>query len=405
MKCGLLGRKLSHSYSPEIHRMFGGYGYAHFEREPEDVGAFLSDGAWDGINVTIPYKKTVLPFVTELSETAKAAGSVNTLKRLPDGGIYGDNTDVFGFTYLLRHSGVPAREGKALVLGSGGASVAVVHALKSEGFLPVVISRNGENNYTNLDRHADAVLIVNATPVGMYPENGKAPLSLKGFPKLEGVIDIIYNPAKTALLLEAEALGLPYANGLLMLVAQAAKSSEIFTGTSVEDRIQNVTKRLAAQKQNIVLIGMPGSGKTTVGRLLSKATGRELFDSDEVIVETAGVPIPEIFEKEGETGFRKRESEALAALGKLSGTILSTGGGCVTVPENLPYLRENSTVFWIRRELGSLAREGRPLSRNADLSSMYERRAPLYQAAADHVIDNNASPERAAEAILNILNA
>ncbi len=245
LKCGLLGKKLGHSRSPELHRQLGDYEYLLFEKQEEELEAFLLHGDWDGLNVTIPYKKTVLPFVTELSPAARQIGSVNTLVRRPDGGILGDNTDAAGFEALVRFAGFEPRGRKVLVLGSGGASVAVCHALRGMGATPVVISRSGENNYDNLERHADAPLLVNTTPVGMYPAVDASPLDLTRLPNCAGVLDIIYNPAVTRLMRQAEDLGIPSVNGLYMLVAQARRSSELFTGRSIpEERVLEIYQRM-----------------------------------------------------------------------------------------------------------------------------------------------------------------
>ena len=405
MQCGLLGEKLGHSYSPQIHRELADYDYRLYEKTPEQVEDFVRHGDWHGLNVTIPYKKTVIPFCDELSETAAAIGSVNTLLRRADGTIYGDNTDAYGFETLLTGTHPDSIAGqKALVLGTGGASVTVCAVLKKHGAEVVTISRSGENNYQNLDRHADASLLVNTTPVGMYPKNGIRPVDLAVFPKLKCVLDVVYNPARTALLLQAEKLGIPHAGGLTMLVAQARRSSELFLGNTLPDEeIPRITKLLSDSMQNIILIGMPGCGKSTVGKILSQRLNRPLLEADADLVKAAGVPIPTIFEAEGEAGFRRRETAILAQLGKQSGTVISTGGGCVTRPENYPLLHQNGTIVWLRRDLDKLAREGRPLSLNADLHAMYATRQPLYQRFADFAVENTGTPEETADAILEVL--
>ena len=363
MRCGLLGRKLGHSYSPMLHALLGDYEYLLYEREPEQVGDFLLHGDWDALNVTIPYKKTVVPYMSELSEAAAALQSVNTILRRADGSLYGDNTDVYGFSYMLRRSGARPDGKKALVLGSGGASVTVCQVLRQLGAQVVVVSRSGEDNYENLSRHRDARLIVNATPVGMYPQNGSAPLSLRGFPACESVLDLIYNPDRTALLLEAEKLGIPHANGLSMLAAQAKRGSELFTGRTLDDgEIERAISALQRSLQNIVLIGMPGCGKSTVARRLSEALNRPVYETDRMIEERAGMSIPKIFETQGEDAFRALETEVLRDVGKLSGAILSTGGGCVTRAENYAPLHQNGRIVWLRRPLAALPTEGRPLS-------------------------------------------
>ena len=405
LKCGLLGEKLGHSYSPEIHGFLGDYEYKLYERASEELESFLREGEFDGINVTIPYKKTVMPYCAELSDTARAIGSVNTIVRRPDGTLYGDNTDAFGLSVLLRSAGIDPAGRKALVLGSGGASVTAVHVLRTMGAGSVtVISRGGEDNYDNLSRHADAELIVNTTPVGMYPNNGAAAVDLTVFPALRGVVDVVYNPGYTALLLQAEALGIPHAGGLTMLVAQALRSSEQFQGRKLDPAlIETITARLRRNMGNIILIGMPGSGKTTVAEELSTMTGRPVRDADALVVEMAGKSIPEIFAESGEDGFRAWETKALEQLGKASGTIIATGGGCVTREENYPLLHQNGMIFWLERNVDELAREGRPLSLGADLRAMYERRAPRYARFADRRIDNNRAPKDAAQDIMEVL--
>ena len=405
MKCGLLGEKLGHSYSPQIHAELAGYDYRLYEKAPDEVEDFVRNGGWHGLNVTIPYKKTVIPFCDELSETAATIGSVNTLKRREDGTIFGDNTDAFGFETLLTQTVPDSISGqKALVLGTGGASVTVCAVLRKHGAEVVSISRSGENNYQNLDRHADARLLVNTTPVGMYPKNGVSPVDLTEFPKLACVLDVVYNPARTALLLQAEKLRIPHAGGLTMLVAQAKRSSEIFLGKKLPDgEIARITKLLSGSMQNIVLVGMPGCGKSTVGALLARRLGRPLLEADAELVKTAGMSIPAIFEIESEPGFRRRETATLSELGKRSGAVISTGGGCVTRPENYPLLHQNGTIIWLRRDLNKLAREGRPLSLGADLAAMYAVREPLYARFADFTVDNTGTPEETVDAILEVL--
>ena len=405
MKCGLLGEKLGHSYSPQIHAELADYEYKLYEKAPDEVEDFVRRGDWHGLNVTIPYKKTVIPFCDELSETARAIGSVNTLLKRPDGTIFGDNTDAFGFETLLTQTLKADISGwKALVLGTGGASVTVCAMLRKRGAQVVPISRSGKDNYTNLEWHRDAKLLVNTTPVGMYPKNGASLVDLSVFPKLEAVLDVVYNPARTALLLQAEKRGIPCAGGLTMLVAQAKRSAEIFLAHALPDgEIARITRQLARQMQNVILIGMPGSGKSTVGRLLAEKLGRPLLEADKELEKGAGMSIPVIFANEGEAGFRKRETRILSDLGKQSGTVISTGGGCVTREENYPLLHQNGVIVWIRRDLNCLAREGRPLSLNADLSAMYAVRAPLYERFADFTVDNDGNAEDTVNLILEVL--
>lgn len=392
MKCGLLGGKLGHSYSPQIHSFLGEYTYSLFEKAPHELEDFLKHGDFTGLNVTIPYKKDVIPYCSALSPVAQQLGAVNTILRRQDGSLIGHNSDLFGFLSMVKHSGITVSGKKVLVLGSGGASNTAVFALRQMGAEVIVISRSGENHYNNLDRHADAAVIVNATPVGMYPHVGVSPVSLNSFPKLTGVLDLIYNPSRTQLLLDAEKLGIPCCNGLWMLVAQAVESAQWFTGKSIsESIIPKIYKVLQHQMENIVLIGMPGCGKTTIGRLLARQLHKEFIDADICIEEEAGCTIPEIFANNGEAAFREMESKVLANLGKRSCAVIATGGGCVTRAENYPYLHQNGTIVWIKRDICSLVTDGRPLSQKGNLDKMYHIRQPLYRAFADKIIDNNGS--------------
>ena len=404
MQCGLLGRKLGHSYSPQIHNLLGDYSYVLFEKEPEELENFLKNGDFSGLNVTIPYKKKVIPYLSELSPTAKKMGCVNTVLRRSDGTLYGHNTDYFGFTSLVRHAGLSVAGKKVLVLGSGGASNTAVAALKDLGASPVVISRSGENNYQNLHRHTDAAAIVNTTPVGMYPNTGVSPIYLGLFPHLEGVLDVIYNPARTQLLLDAEKLGIPQENGLWMLVAQAKEAAEVFTCRKISDEvIEKIYRQLSHQMKNIVLIGMPGCGKSTIGALLAEKLGRTLADADEKIISLAGKSIPDIFAQDGEPTFRDWETKALTELGKQSGLVIATGGGCVTQKRNYPLLHQNGYLVWLERDCSVLPTDGRPLSQANDLGKMYAARKPLYEAFADIRVENTGTPEETAQKIQDAL--
>ena len=400
MKCGLLGRKLGHSYSPQIHAMMGEYSYDLFEKEPEEVGEFVLHGDYDAMNVTIPYKKDVIPFLDEIDDIARRLGSVNTIVR-KNGRLEGHNTDYYGFKSMVLRSGIEVAGRKALVLGTGGTSVTAQAVLADLGAQVVVISRSGENNYGNLDRHYDASVIVNTTPVGMYPNTGVAALDVSLFPHLEGVLDVIYNPSRTQLLLDAAKLGLPAKNGLWMLVAQAKLASEFFTGSKLEDSIiADIHHRLKNQMENIVLIGMPGCGKSAIGQALAEKTGKTFVDSDETIIEMVGMPIPEIFARQGEVAFRDYETKALAEISKRSGLVIATGGGCVTQARNYPLLHQNSTIVWLHRDLELLPTDGRPLSQSQKLNEMYAVRKPLYSSFADEAIDNDGTIEEAVHKII-----
>lgn len=402
---GLLGEKLGHSFSPQIHARLGSYEYGLFEVAPDALGAFLEKRGFDGLNVTIPYKKAVMPYLSEISENAKAIGSVNTITVLPSGGLRGDNTDYDGFLYLVKQSGVTVAGKKALVLGSGGASLPVIKVLRDLGAREIVnVSRSGENNYQNIDRHFDADLIVNTTPVGMYPHNLKSLLSLDGFRKLSGVLDIVYNPQKTKLILDAERLGIPACSGLSMLVAQAKRAAELFTGVPLADSvIDGIYGDLSRQMQNIVLVGMPGCGKSTLGKRIAEKTARPFFDADEVLAQRAGRTIPEIFETDGESGFRTLETQVLSDLCKMSGAVIATGGGAVTRPENFDILRQNSRVCFINRDIAVLPTDGRPLSQQNKLSDLYAQRLPLYRAVCDAEIDGNGDLDTVENRIAEVL--
>ena len=403
-RCGLLGEKLGHSYSPAIHAQLGDYAYRLYECPREKLGAFLKTGDFDGLNVTIPYKKAVIPYCAELSPMAAAIGSVNTLLRRPDGTLYGDNTDAFGFESLLRHAGLDPKGKKCLVLGSGGASVTVQAVLRHLGAGSVtVISRSGEDNYHNLARHQDAELLVNATPVGMYPDNGESPLALDRLPRLEAVFDLIYNPARTRLLLEAEARGIPCSNGLTMLVAQAAKSSEQFTGQAISQSVQDtIVAQVGAEMENWVLIGMPGCGKTRIGQLLAQRTGRPFVDGDRELEVRSGMPIPVFFSRYGEAAFRDLEAQVLQDLGKGSGQVIATGGGCVTREENYLSLRQNGKIIWIQRPLNLLSIQGRPLSQEMGLEELFKARRSLYARFAGCTVSNAGTFEEVIQQILEV---
>lgn len=405
MRAGLLGRKLGHSFSPRIHSFFGDYSYGLFEVEPEQLDAFMQGDSFDALNVTIPYKKAVIPHCAELSPAAKAIGSVNTIVRHADGALFGDNTDAAGFSAMVQRLKLNPAGKKALVLGSGGASLTVQHVLREAGAQVIVISRSGEDNYDNLDRHADAAILVNTTPVGMYPNCGESAVDLDRLPHLEAVLDLIYNPARTKILQDAQERSIPCLGGLTMLVEQARAASERFTGASIPmEKSNEVLRVLSAETQNIVLIGMPGCGKSSIGRLLSEMTNRRLVDTDAAIVEKIGMSIPEYFASHSEAEFRAVETEVLAELGKQSGLIIATGGGCVTQARNYRLLSQNGKLFFLKRDLKLLPKAGRPLSQANSLEKMYEVRLPLYRAFADAEVENMGKPKACAAKILEVYN-
>lgn len=400
MRCGLLGEHLTHSYSPQIHALLGDYSYELFEVAPEKLGEFLQAGEFDGLNVTIPYKRAVIQYCAELSAAAREMGSVNTLLRRPDGTLYGDNTDLDGFRWLLARGGGIRPGEKALVLGTGGASQTVQAVLRAAGAEVAVLSRRGESNYATLPRHADARLVVNATPVGMYPNNGARLIDLSQLPQCRFVLDLIYNPARTRLLLDAAARGIRCENGLSMLVAQAKRAVELFTGRDIPDAAcTDILRRMEAQMHNLILVGMPGSGKTTVGSLLAASLGRPFYDADGEIEKKLGCSIPAFFAQRGEAAFRAVETEVLAELGKRSGCVIATGGGCVTRGENYDLLHQNGEIIWLRRSLTELPVEGRPVSQSRSLPELYREREPAYRRFADFCVENEATPEAAVEKI------
>lgn len=400
MKCGLLGRKLGHSYSPQIHAQLADYSYVLFEKEPEELEAFLKNGDFTGLNVTVPYKKAVIPYLDELSPRAKRLGAVNTIVRR-DGKLIGHNTDYFGFQTMVSQSGLQVQNKKVLILGSGGASNTAAAVMEELGAHVCVISRSGENNYDNLHLHTDAAVIVNTTPLGMYPNVGTSAADLNLFPSLEGVLDVVYNPARTQILLDAEQKGLTAMNGLLMLVAQAKESAEWFSGHEIsDDLISEIHLSLRKQMENIILIGMPGCGKTTIGSALAEKLGKQFVDADLELEARVGKKISDIIPNDGEAAFRAMETETLSLLGKQSGLVIATGGGCVTRKRNYPLLHQNGTIFWLTRDLGKLPTDGRPLSQSSKLSDMYRVRKPMYEAFADCIISNEGEPEHTITQIL-----
>ena len=401
LRAGLLGRTLQHSFSPLIHSFFGDYSYDLFEVEPQQLESFVLSGPFDALNVTIPYKKAVLPYCGKLTARAQKAGNVNTLVRLKDGTLLGDNTDGVGFEAMVNSLPCQPAGKKVLVLGNGGASATVCSVLRAMGASEIaVIPHHGGERPEN---HRDAQWIVNATPCGMYPASDDAPISLDGFPAVEAVLDLVYNPARTRLLLQAQARSIVHANGLTMLVMQAYAAAERFLGRDLPIRLAEEALRAVRRSQeNIVLVGMPGCGKTTVGRLLAQKTGRAFFDADELLCERLGMDLPQYLRTHPEAAFRDAEAGVLAAVGKRSGIVLATGGGCVLRAQNIASLKQNGRVIFLERALEKLPTQGRPLSQAGDLGRMYRRRLPLYLAFADARAANDGTLQ---EAVDNVLEA
>lgn len=410
MEYGLIGAKLGHSFSREIHARMADYAYELRELTPDGVDALMKSRDFRAINVTIPYKETVIPYLDFVSEDARKIGAVNTIVQR-DGKLYGYNTDYAGAAALLRHAGVDVSGKKALILGTGGTSKTLRAVIRDQGAREiVVVSRNpGENEVSYADAaalHSDAQVIVNTTPVGMYPKNETCPVHLKDYPDLTGVVDAVYNPLRTNLILGARQRGLPAEGGLYMLAAQAVYASALFTGTNAEEAlIQQAYASVLAQKRNLVLIGMPSCGKTTVGRILAHQTGHPLLDTDEIITQRAGCSIPDFFAREGEAAFRAMEREVVAEAGKQSGVVIATGGGVPLDDRNVAALRQNGVLIFLNRPLDALqATPDRPLSCTADaLKKRYEERFPRYSAICDVRIDGGESPDDAARQVLHAI--
>lgn len=410
MKYGLIGEHLKHSYSCEIHAQIADYEYELHEIPPSGLGGFLKKREFNAINVTIPYKQDVIPYLDEISDTAKRIGAVNTIVNR-NGRLYGDNTDFAGMLALARHIGVDMKGRKVLILGTGGASK-TGHALAEYMGAQSVyyVSRSGKDGSITYEQavteHSDARIIINATPVGMFPKQDGRPIDISAFPKLEGVIDAIYNPLRTNLILDAQERGIPAEGGLYMLSAQAVHASAVFRGIPLDESlVDKAFKSVKNDKQNIVLIGMPSSGKTTVGRILAEKCGKQLADTDEYIVRKIGMPISDFFAKFGEAEFRRIEKETVAELSATGGRIIATGGGAVLDPENVRALKQNGVlVFLDRRPENLVATDDRPLaSRRSALEKLYTERYDIYCAAAELHIDANTTPEAEADAILKEL--
>ncbi len=405
MEYGLIGEHLSHSYSRQIHALLGGYDYQIVSLPLEELEGFFRRREFRGLNVTIPYKKAVIAYCPAISDTAAKIGSVNTIVSAADGSLYGDNTDYYGFAYMAKRAGIGFAGKKVLVLGSGGTGATAEAVAADAGAREViVVSRTGKVNYGNIGEQADADIIVNATPVGMYPATEQFPVDLTLFPRCAGVLDVTYNPLRTRLLQQAAERGIPGANGLSMLAAQAKKASELFTGAALpEEKIESIVKELTLEMSNIVLVGMPGSGKTTVGKLLAEKTRKAFVDTDKLVEREAGMAIPELFERFGEERFREIEADAVAKVGKEKGQVIATGGGAVLSRENRLNLKQNGFVVFLERGLGELEREGRPLSAgDGALAKLYETRLPLYREICDMEIRNDGTAEEAADTVSEV---
>lgn len=403
-KYGLLGKTLKHSYSKIIHKLLGNDDYTLINLTSEEFDDFMRKREFSAVNVTIPYKTDALRACDVVSPEAEKIGSVNTVVN-KNGVLYGYNTDYFGFKYMLDKAKISVSGKKAMILGTGGTSLTARHVLSDLGASEIVIvSRHGDVNYDNLYDHADCEIIVNTTPVGMFPNNGESLVDLARFPRLLAVADVIYNPLKTKLVADAEACGISAVSGLSMLVAQAVKADELFFSKTCDDAgnvIEDVLAKCTATVCNVVLVGMPGSGKTTVGKLLAEKTGMTFYDSDVYLEEKSGRKIPEMIANDGEEAFRNAETAVLEELTKLSGCIIATGGGAVKRECNRRLIRQNGICVYIRRELDKLATDGRPLSAGGKdrLAELYRERNPIYSSVCDFALDTEENPEKCAEKI------
>lgn len=400
---GLIGAKLPHSYSPEIHAAIHGKPYELKEFTPEEAEEFIRSKKFKGMNVTLPYKKLAYSLADELGKNAKRVGSVNTLLVREDGTLFADNTDYPGLAALLDKLGADVKGKRVLVLGSGGASLAAIAVAEDRGAREVsVVSRTGALNYKNIYDVTDAEVLINATPVGMYPNVDDCPVDIARLECVKYVADMIYNPINTCLVLEARAAGKAAEGGMYMLVAQATRSASIWLGEDLTQLDEKVYKAICAAKGNIVLTGMPGSGKTSVGEALAEALSKEFVDTDAMVVENAGKSIPEIFEEGGEELFRSYERAAVAEAAKRGGRVIATGGGVILNELNMRRLKQNGRVYLIKRDRSLLATDGRPLSKNLD--KMEEVRGPLYAKYADAAMMNDGALDETVNAILEDYN-
>ncbi len=393
MKYGLIGETLTHSFSKVVHPLLADYAYDLYELTPDQLGDFLTARDFCGVNVTIPYKQAVIPYLDEIDPNAAAIGAVNTIVNR-DGKLVGYNTDFDGMAYLCRHIGVSLRRAKVLILGSGGTSKTALALAAAQGAKEIHrVSRRAQDGcitYADaMAHHTDTDIIINTTPCGMFPHADEQPLDLTPFTQLQGVIDAVYNPLRTRLVQQAQALDIKAAGGLYMLVAQAAVASQHFTGKSIDERtIARVYRTLRNQKRNCVLIGMPSCGKSTLGKRLAARLGMNFVDTDSLIRERTGKSIPALFDEVGEQGFRDIEAAIIQDCESLEHTVIATGGGAILREQNRTHLRANGLVMFLDRPLDQLITTAdRPLSGTADkLRQRYEERYDIYCATADVTI-------------------
>lgn len=411
MRYGLIGEKLGHSFSKEIHGLLGDYEYCPKELKPEELEEFLKKREFAGINVTIPYKEAVIPYLDEVEPAARAIGAVNTVV-CKNGRLVGSNTDFYGMKSLLEREKISLEGRRVYILGTGGTSKTAFAVAKDGGARKICkVSRTphgeGEISYEELYARREAPeILLNTTPVGMFPKEEGMAADPEQFPNLAGVLDVIYHPLRTDFVCKAQKIGVPAAGGLYMLVAQAAKAAELFfEDPSFLEKTERVYRTVLERKENLVLVGMPACGKTTVGRLLSEATGREFADSDRSFEERQGRPIADYFRTEGESAFRREESRILKELSDSGGRIIATGGGAILREENRRCLKRNGLLIYLERPLEELlCTSDRPLSKSPEaLEKMYRERKPLYEGAADLRIPVGETPEQTVKRILKAL--
>ncbi len=406
MTYGLIGEHLSHSYSCEIHKKIGDYAYELCEIPKDALDAFMQKRDFRAINVTIPYKKDVIPYLNEIDEAARAIGAVNTVVN-KDGRLYGYNTDFYGLSRLLAFAGISLKDKKVLILGTGGTSATALAVARAEGAKEVLlVSREKRENTVDYSEatalHTNAEVIINTTPVGMFPSPDASPIDISAFPRLEGVADAIYHPLRTALIQAAEARGIKAAGGLFMLVAQAIYAAgHFFSSAPTTAHIDEIYKAVLSEKENAVLIGMPSSGKSTVGKAAAHLLGRPFIDADEVLTKRLGIPIPTYIRTYGEAAFRDEEAAVIRALSAQTGVVIATGGGAVLRNENVRLLKQNGRLFFLDRSLDKLTpTSDRPLSSDKEkLNALYEKRLPLYEEAADVILDGDRDISALAEEI------